>query len=203
MSAPRRHLPVVGADAPLPRPSRRHFIAAAGGLGALALGFWPRAAEARVHPPGALPPGDFERACIRCFRCAEVCPTKAIRFDSALAPRASDVPWLDLSDRACILCMRCTEVCPTDALEAIDPDPEVVQAKVHMGRPVLDRDLCLNWNGKGNCRLCWYACPYADEAIVLEGPRLGPVVRPEACPGCGLCEEACPREASAIRVAPT
>lgn len=167
--------------------TRRSWLTAAGGLAALSLGLWPRDAAARVRPPGALPEDAFARACIRCFRCAEVCPPKAIRFDGG-----DDLPWLDLSDRACVLCMQCTEVCPTAALDG----------EVKMGTPVVDRERCLPWTGDGVCRLCWYACPYADEAIVLTGPRLAPVVRPDACPGCGLCEEACPTDVRAIRVVP-
>jgi ferredoxin-type protein NapG len=208
------HATVAGTERrPRPRPeppppaglesmSRRHWLFAAGGLAALAGGFWPRGASGRVRPPGALPPGDFERACIRCFRCAEVCPPKCIRFDSALDPRASDTPWLDVRDRACILCMKCTEVCPTGALQLIPADPEVVQARVKMGVPELDRDKCLPWTSRGVCRLCYYACPYLDEAIVLDGPRQAPVIRPEDCTGCGLCEEACPESVRAIRVVP-
>lgn len=207
--------PVVPDGAPRSRPrpepppragldhmSRRHWLFAAGGLVTLAGGFWPRGASGRVRPPGALPPDEFERACIRCFRCAEVCPPKCIRFDSALDPRASDTPWIDVRDRACILCMKCTEVCPTGALQLVPPDPEIVQARVRMGVPDLDRDKCLPWTSRGVCRLCYYACPYPDEAIVLEGPRQSPVIRPADCTGCGLCEEACPESVRAIRVVP-
>lgn len=181
---------------------RRAFLVGAGGLVGLAAGFWPRDAAARVRPPGALAGDAFERACIRCFRCAEVCPTKAVRFDGGLDPRASDLPWLDLADRACILCMKCTQVCPTGALAPVAADPEVVQATVRMGRPVVNREHCLPWNATGVCRTCWHVCPYPDEAITLEGPRLGPVVNADACPGCGLCEEACPPDVRAIRIIP-
>lgn len=190
--------PPVGLD----RMGRRHWLGAAAGLVGLAAGFWPRSAAARIRPPGALAPGDFERACIRCFRCAEVCPPKCIRFDSALDPRSSDTPWIDVRDRACILCMKCTEACPTGALQVIDADPEVVQQQVRMGLPVLDQDKCLPWTGRGVCRLCYYACPYPDEAIVLGGPRQAPEIRADACTGCGLCEEACPEHVRALETLP-
>ena len=183
--------------------TRRELLAAAGGLLALAAGFWPRrAAAARLRPPGALPPGAFERACIRCFRCAEVCPPRAIRFDSALDPRASDTPWIDAADRACILCMKCTDVCPTGALLPIPPDRATVHARVHMGTPVLYTTRCIPWSGRGVCRLCYYACPFPDDAIKLAGARQRPVFRATACVGCGLCEEACPSDVRAIHIAP-
>ena len=203
-AAPRpRPKPLLPPRAGLDHMSRRHWLVAAGGLAGLAIGFWPRGASARIRPPGALPPGEFERACIRCFRCAEVCPPKCIRFDSALDPRSSDTPWIDVRDRACILCMKCTEACPTGALQVIPDDPEIVQRRVRMGVPQLDRDTCLPWTSKGVCRLCYYACPYPDEAIVLEGARQAPVIRPEDCTGCGLCEEACPESVRAITVVVT
>lgn len=204
MSDDRREKPIVVPPPPagLERMGRRHWLGAAVGLVGLGIGFWPKGAAGRVRPPGALPPGDFERACIRCFRCAEVCPPKCIRFDSALDLRSSDTPWLDVRDRACILCMKCTEACPTGALVPTPADPEIVQQRVRMGVPILDRGKCLPWTSKGVCRLCYYACPYLDEAIVLTGPRQSPQIRPDACTGCGLCEEACPEDVRAIRVDP-
>jgi MauM/NapG family ferredoxin protein len=187
----------------LDRMSRRHWLVAAGGLAGLAAGFWPRATASRIRPPGALPSPDFEQACIRCFRCAEVCPPKCIRFDSVLDPRGSDLPWIDVRHKACILCMECTEVCPTGALERIPADPEIVQARVRMGLPEIDKNKCLAWSGRGVCRLCYYACPYPDEALFVHGRRQGPGIRKQGCTGCGLCEEACPQSVRAIRTVPS
>lgn len=183
--------------------NRRDALLAIGGLAGLTLGFWPRRTEARLRPPGARPPREFDAKCIRCFRCAEVCPPKAILFDSVLDPRASDTPFIEAHSRACVLCMKCTEVCPTGALEPVTTDLAKAQSIVRMGRPVLDRTRCLPWNGRGICRLCYYACPYPDSAVKLAGPRQGPVFVADACVGCGLCEEACPSHARAIRIVPT
>ncbi|MBI3184343.1 MAG: 4Fe-4S dicluster domain-containing protein [Myxococcales bacterium] len=158
-------------------------------------------AASRIRPPGAKL-GDFERRCIRCFRCAEVCPPKAIRFHSGLDFFSADLPFLELDARGCILCMKCTEVCPTSALEPTPGDPAAVQAKVKMGKPVLDRKKCIPWAGQGVCRICFYACPYAGSAVVLVGPQQAPLFEPEKCVGCGLCEEACPKLAHAIRIVP-
>ncbi|MBK7857833.1 MAG: 4Fe-4S dicluster domain-containing protein [Archangiaceae bacterium] len=168
------------------------------GLGATAAtGLLARRAEARarIRPPGALPAGAFEQTCIGCQRCAEVCPPKAIRFTASFAADGA-TPYLDTRDTACTLCMKCPQVCPTGALVPLAAED------VRMGEPVLDRSRCLPWNGSGNCRLCYYVCPYPDRAVELVGAHSGPLFHPEACVGCGLCEEACPDLATAIRIVP-
>lgn len=159
------------------------------------------AAGAALRPPGALPPGRFEEACVGCLRCGEVCPTRTIQFAGKVTP-GGGLPFLDLRAHPCILCMACTRVCPTDALTPLDPDPQRVAATVRIGRPVLDRRACLPWSGEGVCRLCAYACPYAGKAVELVGPQQAPLFHPEACVGCGLCEEACPEQARAIQIVP-
>lgn len=175
--------------------------------GALA-GLWTRVARAlpRIRPPGALAAGGFEARCIRCFRCAEVCPPKAIRIgpllQGGLAGAGDELPHLELRARACVLCMKCTQACPTGALAKLGADPAEVQRQVKMGRPELDRARCLPWTGRGVCRLCFYACPYAGTAVALVGPAQAPMFDSSHCVGCGLCEEACPETAQAIRIVP-
>ncbi len=179
---------------------RRALLAALAAAAAATL--LPRRAHASaigLRPPGALPPGQFEESCIGCFRCAEVCPPKAIHFPSALSWDAVH-PFIAARQTACILCMRCTLVCPTDALTPVAAQPAAIASSVRMGVPLLKRESCLPWSGRGLCRLCYYVCPYAGRAVELVGPRLAPLFHPEACVGCGLCEEACPDEANAIRI---
>ncbi len=169
-----------------------------------AAGAWTRVAKAtaRLRPPGAKPGRAFDAACIRCFRCAEVCPPKAIRFDTSYSLNASDLPYLDAREQACVVCMKCTQACPTGALTPLPLDLGVVQKAVRMGTPVLDRKSCIPWRGEGVCRLCYYVCPYPDSAVALVGPQQAPVFDAKACIGCGLCEEACPRIAHAIHIVP-
>ncbi|HMK74453.1 MAG TPA: 4Fe-4S dicluster domain-containing protein [Myxococcaceae bacterium] len=182
--------------------NRRGLLGALGAVAAAAaLPRRARASAPALRPPGALAPGSFEEACIGCFRCAEVCPPKAIRFPAAFSLQAVH-PFIDAREHACILCMRCTEVCPTAALVPVPATPGDVARTVRMGTPVLERRDCLPWNGRGVCRLCYYVCPYAGTAVELVGPRQAPLFHAEACVGCGLCEEACPADGPAIRIRP-
>jgi ferredoxin-type protein NapG len=160
-----------------------------------------RASPHKIRPPGALPPGAFEQACIGCFRCAEVCPTKTIRFPSVLSLDTA-TPELDFSTQACVLCMKCTQVCPTEALVKLETNPDVIASRVRMGVPKLKRAQCLPWTGQGVCRLCYQVCPYPDKAIEIVGPQKAPLFHANACVGCGLCEEACPDTAQAIVIEP-
>jgi ferredoxin len=98
--------------------------------------------------------------------------------------------------------MKCTEACPTGALEPTPFDFALIQQKVRMGTPVLDHKACLSWTGQGVCRACFYACPYPGSAVKLVGADQSPYFEPSKCVGCGLCEEACPERARAIRIRP-
>jgi ferredoxin-type protein NapG len=165
---------------------RRAALAAVAAAAATAL--IPRKAHPaakKIRPPGAT---DLEHRCIGCVRCAEVCPPHAIRFGE------DGLPYLDVREQACVLCMKCPDVCPTDALVPLKAE------NVRMGTPELTRSKCLPWTGSGVCRLCYAVCPFADKAVELVGPHAGPLFHAEACTGCGLCEEACPSIAHAIRI---
>ena len=182
--------------------NRRGLLSAAlAACAGVAIGL--RARKRRTHflrPPTA-DSAAFEARCIRCFRCAEVCPPKAIRLDSSLA-LTIDLPYIEAAERGCTLCMKCTEACPTGALTPTAPDSRIVHQSIKMGVPVLARDRCISWRGVGVCRLCYYVCPYPDTAVALVGPQQAPLFDPAQCVGCGLCEEACPSIARAIRILP-
>lgn len=56
--------------------------------------------------------------CIKCGRCAKICPAKAIEMGSSLA---------EFDYSLCISCFCCLEVCPVDALE-VKPSPLLAMA---------------------------------------------------------------------------
>jgi len=185
-----------------PLMTRRGLLIGGAVIGGGALALIPRPAAARLRPPGALDEPDFIRRCIRCLRCVDACPPGAIRFDSSPLLVDSDTPSIEARSRPCTLCMRCTQVCPSGALVPIDAGRSTVQAKVRMGLPVLDRGRCIAWRESGECRACYYVCPYAGSAVRLDARQLGPVFDRDSCVGCGQCEEACPGSALAIRIVP-
>ncbi|RMF27155.1 MAG: ferredoxin-type protein NapG, partial [Chloroflexi bacterium] len=127
-------------------------------------------------------------------------PYETLHLATAAMGVAIGTPYFVARQVPCYLCqgydeLRCTVACPTGALE-----PTSAWTEVHIGIAVLDREMCLAWQGIP-CRACWHVCPFPNEAIVLD-ERGRAIVQPEACVGCGLCEHACLAEPSAIVIIP-
>jgi len=64
----------------------------------------------------------------------------------------------------------------------------------------LDTNLCFSHHGY-ICGICIRACPYEGVALKA-GQWEAPVLDPDACVGCGLCEQACVHMPQALRVRP-
>jgi len=188
---------------------RRTFIQSLGvSAAATGLGLSPSAGLAAggsappryLRPPGALPEEEFESRCIRCGQCGEVCPNHCIQFFGLENDLASyGTPYIIPRDQACILCMKCGDICPTDAIEQVERKMEPILDKVSMGRALVDKNLCLSYQGK-TCGVCYRACLLQDVAI-----RTGLLEQPEVldgCVGCGLCERSCIQLPQAIRIIP-
>ena len=169
-----------------------------------------------IRPPGALAEADFLATCIRCGRCADARPNRAIAaftedsgktFAMSSGRGQRGTPVIFPRGQACMLCngipgdeLQCGAACPTGALTPIKKTAVQIAEKVDMGTAEVDLNLCYSYNG-ASCGACVRACPLEDSAL-RAGMWEKPIVDPEMCVGCGLCERACVRYPQAIRVRP-
>lgn len=186
------------------------------GGGLLVAGSDEAEAAACLRPPGALSEEEFLATCIRCGRCGDACPNRAIvtyteeaGFEVAMKPGFAQegTPVIFPRRQACMLCngapgdeLLCTAACPSGALRRVKKDSESIKEKVHMGTASVDFNLCYSYNG-ASCGACVRACPLEGEAL-RAGLWEKPIIDPDVCIGCGLCERACVRYPQAIRVEP-
>ncbi|HEY3365211.1 MAG TPA: 4Fe-4S dicluster domain-containing protein [Symbiobacteriaceae bacterium] len=179
---------------PSPDPGRRQALVMLGAAALVtAFGRSARAAMTQRPRPALRPPGAqtetlFQALCIRCGKCAQVCPRKAIRLDNGS-------PYIEPRREGCDLCNKCVDICPSGAL-SLRPGE-----KIHMGVAEIDHSRCLPSNGV-LCRSCFVVCPLQGKALKLDESRSPwtPMVDPRECVGCGLCEHVCPVDPAAIIV---
>jgi len=156
----------------------------------------------RLRPPGALPEPAFVEACVRCLRCSNACPNDCIQFHGLEAGLSlAFTPFIKARERGCILCGECADACPTGALQPFEASREGWIASVDMGKARVNEGMCYSYNGR-TCGACYRACPLAGQAIRI-GLYETPILNPELCVGCGLCEQSCLHLPQAIRVYPT
>ena len=159
-----------------------------------------------VRPPGSVPEEQFLRMCIRCAECFKVCPNSVLQpvgfehgLDALWTPRVA-ANWAGCESS----CMACGQVCPTGAIRALPLEEKKV---ARMGLAIVNMETCLPYAGREACRMCVDECGAAgyraiefvrvrietdDSGAPIEDTGfLAPVVVPDACVGCGLCQTRC------------
>ena len=154
-----------------------------------------RRGEGFIRPPGAIIEEEFIYQCVRCSECIKACPTKCL-VPVAISEGILEwgTPKVLPRKAGCIRCMNCSKICPSGAIQKVDIE------EVKMGTAKIERKRCLVWEFKKDCLVCLEYCPAGAIYVDFRGR---PVVNPEKCVGCGICEENCPVEGeAAIKVSP-
>jgi len=139
--------------------------------------------ESLLRPPGALDEQDFLSKCNRCQKCVQTCPTKVITPASLKHGFLNlNTPTVTFKNDFCNSCLECSLECPTGALLP------VTKETLDIGLAVIVEKDCVAWDWVG-CTVCVDNCPM--KAIYLDESKR-PVVIPERCNGCGICELKCP-----------
>jgi len=166
-----------------------------------------------LRPPGSVPEEQFLQLCIRCGACMQVCPGQVLKpagLEEGFA--AWWTPVVVPSHAGCHQdCNFCTQACPTGAIRPLTIEQK---RKTHIGLAVVDTQTCVAHTGENACRLCHEECEAAGYNAIemkkielpigdippgvisdaeLEAMRFieVPIVDPDACVGCGLCEFRC------------
>ncbi len=167
-------------------------------LGSLAM----RPDEWLIRPPGAQDEAEFLSRCVRCGECMKVCITNGLQpvlweagLEGLYTPRlVSRLGYCEFS------CSLCGQVCPTGAIPHLQLP---VKQTTVLGVAAINRTRCIPYTEGTDCLVCEEHCPVSPKAIIfneqetmnLQGERVLiklPVVIPERCIGCGICEHVCP-----------
>ena len=155
-----------------------------------------------IRPPGALNEIDFLKKCIRCSACVKVCPQNFLQ-PSLFEGRLEGL-WTPIGKGRfgyCEYnCNLCGQVCPTGAIEELPLDKKKT---VSIGTAFIDKNRCLPHAFGIECVVCEEMCPVSPKAIYFQEVSFmkadnkeikikQPVVIPDKCTGCAICENKCP-----------
>jgi len=145
-----------------------------------------------VCPPGGITIADFNKDCIACSLCINICPNNVLQPAYKQYGIAGIMqPVMDYHKSFCTYnCTKCTEICPTNALHLL-----ALEAKklTQLGKAKFIKDNCIVKTEKTACGACSESCPTkAVHMIPYEGNLVIPEVTEDICIGCGHCEFACP-----------
>lgn len=172
-----------------------------GGLAAIIDKKKPERTE-RLVPFGSQSAKHFYDRCTACQLCVSTCPNKVLRpstdFEHLMQPEMSYEKGYCRPE-----CTECSQVCPAGAILPVTPEEK---AAIHIGRAVIDYDLCIVNRDSVSCGNCARHCPASAIKMVRKDPEdrrslTIPTVIEDKCIGCGACENLCPsRPFSAIHV---
>lgn len=172
-----------------------------GGLAAITAKKAPKR-EQRLTPPGSVSEKHFYKHCTACQLCVANCPNNVLRPSTDLGHLMQ--PKMDFDRGFCRPeCVNCSQVCPAGAIEKITPEEKTA---IHIGKAVIDYDLCISNNEGVSCGNCASHCPAGAISMVrkdADDPKSVriPSIIEGRCIGCGKCEYLCPsRPFSAIHI---
>jgi polyferredoxin len=188
--------------------SRRNLLGGAISGAAVAAGIRlaPTPSIPPVRPPGSVPETDFLQLCIRCGECFRVCPNNVLQpigFEKGINNLWT--PQVVANWSGCEpSCNNCGQVCPTAAIRAL---PIAEKRAARMGLAIINEQTCLPHAQREACQMCVDECTRAgynalefrrvgvrmdgDGNPIEDSGFLAPVILPDQCIGCGLCQTRC------------